>query len=77
MLPGLKPEHRVLTLAGTNTYGVQAAADFATRVDLAGALLARLNVRPGAHLSDFEVLIEVGISGGVPVRSSLVLMRTH
>jgi hypothetical protein len=77
MLPGLKPEHRIMVLAGTNTYGVQAAADFAARPDLTGGLLAKLGVRPGARIPDFEALIEVGISGGVPVQSRLVLVRAH
>jgi len=75
MLPGLKPEHRILVLAGTNTYGVQAAADFACRADLLTGLLSRLNVRNRDRVTDFEALLEVHISGGVPVQPRLVLVR--
>jgi hypothetical protein len=74
MLPGLKPERRILVLAGTNTYGVQALAEFVSRADLVGELLSRLPVRHG-NIPDFEALVEVKISGGVPVHSQLVLVR--
>jgi hypothetical protein len=77
MLPGLKPEHRILVLAGTNTYGVQAAAEFACRADLVSGLLARLGVRERDRIPDFEALLEVKVSGGVPVHSGLVLVRPH
>lgn len=74
MLPGLKPEHRILVLAGTNTYGVQALAEFVRRADLVGDLISRLPMRRG-NIPDFEALVEVKISGGVPIHSRLVLVR--
>jgi hypothetical protein len=77
MLPGLQPEHRILVLAGTNTYGVQAAAEFASRADLTGELLGKLKSGSGGRVPDFEALIEVGVSGGVPVQSRLVTVRAH
>jgi len=73
MLPGLKPGRRILVLAGTNTYGVQALAEFVCRPDLIGELLARLPASRG--IPDFEALVEVKISDGVPVHSQLVLVR--
>jgi hypothetical protein len=74
VLPGLKPGRRILVLAGTNTYGVQALAEFACRADLVGELLSRLQVGPGG-VPDFEALVEVKVSDGVPVHSRLVLVR--
>jgi hypothetical protein len=75
MLPGLKPEQRILMLSGTNTYGLQAAAEFVCRPDLAGGLLARLGVHDRRGIPDFEALVEVKINGGVPVGSKLLLVR--
>jgi hypothetical protein len=75
MLPGLKPEYRILVLAGTNTYGLQAAAEFVCRPDLVNKLLTLLNVRSRDRVPDFEALVEVKISGGVPVHTNLVMAR--
>jgi hypothetical protein len=75
MMPGLMPSQRVLVLAGTNTYGVQAAAEFICRPDPVNDLLARLSVPRGGRMPDFEALVEVRISGGVPVHSQLALVR--
>jgi hypothetical protein len=77
MLPGLKQEQRILVLAGTNTYGVQAATDFICRADLLNDLLSRLAVPRGGRMPDFEALLEVKISGGVPVHSRLAVVRRH
>jgi hypothetical protein len=75
VLPGLKPAHRTLILAGTNTYGVQAVAEFVCRADLVADLLSRLRVQGHSRLPDFEALLEVKVSGGVPVRARLLLLR--
>jgi hypothetical protein len=75
MLPGLKPDQHILMLAATNTYGLQAAAEFACRADLVGDLLTRLGVRGRGSIPDFEALVEVKINGGVPVHSRLLLVR--
>jgi len=75
MLPGLKPGHRTLILSGTNTYGVQAVAEFVCRADLVGDLLSRLRAQGRSRLPDFEALLEVKVSGGVPVRTRLMLLR--
>jgi hypothetical protein len=74
MLPGLKPGRRILVMAGTNTYGVQALAEFVCRADLVGELLSRLPAKRET-IPDFEALVAVNISGGVPVHSRLVLVR--
>jgi hypothetical protein len=71
---GLKPGRRILVLAGTNTCGVQALAEFVSRPDLIGELLSRLPLSRGS-IPDFEALVEVKISGGVPIHSRLVRPR--
>ncbi len=75
MLAGLKPGQRILVLAGTNTYGVQAAAEFICRADLVGGLLSRLSITRGDSIPDFEALMAVKVNGGVPVDSQLVMVR--
>jgi hypothetical protein len=77
MLPNLHPERKVLILAGTNTYGCQAAADFLTRPDLLRELYRRLGVPQGGKMPDFEVLLKVSVSGGVPMRAEVLIVRRH
>jgi hypothetical protein len=76
MLPNLHPERKVLILAGTNTYGCQAAAEFLTRPDGLGELYRRLGVA-GGKLPDFEALLKVTVSGGVPMKTEVVIVRRH
>ena len=75
MLAGLNPGQRILILAGTNTYGVQAAAEFTCRPDLINQLLSRLSMRRYDPIPDFEALIAVKVNDGVPVDSQLVMVR--
>jgi hypothetical protein len=77
LLPNLRPERKVLILAGTNTYGCQAAAEFVTRADLLGELYEHLGIPKGAKLPDFEALLKVGVSGGVPMMAEILLVRGH
>lgn len=77
LLPNLNPERKVLILAGTNTYGCQAAAEFVLRPDLLQLLYSRLGVPAGGKLPDFEALLKVGISGGVPVQPRLLAVHIH
>ena len=77
MLPNLHPERKVLILAGTNTYGCQAAAEFLTRADQLGELYGKLGVRKGEKLPDFEALLKVSVSRGVPMKAELVMVRRH
>ena len=77
VLPNLHPERKVVILAGTNTYGCQAAAEFLTRADLVAELYHRLGVRSGGKLTDFEALLKVSVSGGVPMRAQIVVVRPH
>jgi hypothetical protein len=76
-LPNLHPERRVLILAGTNTYGCQAAAEFLTRPELLGELYRRFGGPKDGRLPDFEALVKVGVSGGVPMKPEVVMVRTR
>jgi hypothetical protein len=77
MLPNLDPRRKVLIMAGTNTYGCEAAAEFLTRSDLVSELWTRLGVRQEAMLPDFEALLKVQVSGGVPLRAQVLIVRPH
>ena len=77
LLPNLSSQHHLLILAGTNTYGCQAAAEFLTRADLLEDLRSRLAVSRSDHLPYFEALIKVTINGGVPVQPQIVKARVH
>jgi len=77
MLPNLHPERKVLILAGTNTYGCQAATELVTRNDLLTDLYTRLGVPKGGRLPDFEALLKVNISGGVPIQPQILIVRRH
>ncbi len=77
LLPSLRQERKVLILAGTNTYGCQAAAEFLARPDTLQELYSRLHAGGSHGLPDFEALIKVNVSGGVPIEPRLVIARRH
>lgn len=77
LLPNSRPERKVLILAGTNTYGCQAAAEFLMRADLIQELRARLGVSARERMPDFEALVKVNVSGGVPVQPQLIAAHLH
>ena len=77
LLPSLRQERKVLVLAGTNTYGCQAAAEFLDRPDTLQELYDRLHVNGSQGVPDFEALIEVNVSGGVPIEPRLIIVRRH
>lgn len=76
LLRGLSEKNRLLILAGINTYGTQAAAEYTTRPDYVRDLMAHLNTAasdPPLHLPAFyQVLLKVKVNGGVPVQISYV-----
>ncbi len=77
LLTGLDPSHSVLILAGTTTFGTEAAVEFVTRPDSLRELLSRLAVNNPEQLKPFEALLHIKIARGVPVETTLVAVRTR
>lgn len=75
LVKGMNPEHSELILAGTTTIGTQAAVEFVTRESYVAELLNKMNVKQPSELKPFEAVIQVKVTRGVPVESSLVALR--
>jgi hypothetical protein len=75
LLPGLVPARKVLVLAGTTTLGTQAAVEYVCRSVKLQELFTKLNLRGEDRIPDFEAVLQVKISGGVPVQSRIVALR--
>jgi hypothetical protein len=75
LVPGIDPARSVLILAGTTTFGTQAAAEYVCRQDSLAELLRRLGVTKAADLKPFEALLHVKVTHGVPVITDLVAVR--
>jgi hypothetical protein len=75
LLPGLVPARKVLVLAGTTTLGTQAAVEYVCRSVKLQELFTKLKLRADDRIPDFEAVLHVKISGGVPVQSRIVALR--
>jgi hypothetical protein len=75
LVPGMDPARTVLILAGTTTFGTQAAAEYVCRQDSLAELWRRLGVSKAADLKPFEALLHVKVAHGVPVITDLVAVR--
>ena len=75
LVPGAQPGRHCLILAGTTTYGSQAAASFVTSGPHIEELLRKLGVKPSDPMPTFEALIQVQIRNEVPVWSKLLDAR--
>jgi hypothetical protein len=75
LFPGLTPERSVLILAGTTTFGTQAAAEYVSRQNSVEDLLTRLTGSKTGGLTPFEAVIRVKVARGVPVEAGLVAIR--
>ncbi|MGB7600573.1 MAG: hypothetical protein WBM24_09730 [Candidatus Sulfotelmatobacter sp.] len=75
LVPGIDPARSVLILAGTTTFGTQAAAEYVCRQDSLAVLLRRLGVSTATDLKPFEALLRVKVVHGVPVITDLVSVR--
>jgi hypothetical protein len=75
LVPGIDPARSVLILAGTTTFGTQAAAEYVCREDSLEELLRRLGVSQAPDLKPFEALLHVKVTHGVPVMTDLVAIR--
>lgn len=74
LVPGLYPKNRSLILAGTTTFGTQAAVEFVCRPARVEELLAKLG---GRAADPFEAVLRVRVSGGVPVQAEVVALRAN
>jgi hypothetical protein len=76
MLKGLNEGKWLVILAGINTYGTQAAAEYVTQPVYIRELISHLNTAPpgtSPKLPDYyQILIKAKISGGVPIHISYV-----
>jgi hypothetical protein len=77
LLPGMDPTRSVLILAGTTTFGTEAAVEFVTRPDSLRSLLSRLGVQKTEQLRPFEALLHIKIARGVPVETELLAVRSR
>jgi hypothetical protein len=75
LMPGLDPAHSVMILAGTTTFGTQAAVEYVCRQDSLKELLSRLSVSKTGDVKPFEALLRVKVVRGVPVEASLLAVR--
>jgi hypothetical protein len=75
LVPGIDPARSVLILAGTTTFGTQAAAEYVCREDSLAQLLRRLGLSKPEDIKPFEALLHVKVTHGVPVIADLVAVR--
>jgi len=73
--PGADPSLRTFVFSGLTTLGTEAAVECATSPKCAEQLLSAAN--GNGQLHPFEALLEVDISGGVPIQSRLITIRVH
>jgi hypothetical protein len=77
LLSGPEPGRSVLVLAGTTTFGTQAAVEYVCRQDSLQELLDKLNVHKPEDLTPFEALLHVKVSHGVPVAMQLIALHKN
>jgi hypothetical protein len=75
LLPGVAQGRQILVFSGLTTLGTEAAVEFACRPASAALLQRVLGSDPDVH--PFEALLEVTVSGGVPLQTKLVSLRVH
>jgi len=75
LLPAMEAGHWVMILAGTTTWGTQAAAEYVCRPDALQDLINRLHLSDPAHPVPFEGVIKTEINGGVPLRTGIVALH--
>jgi hypothetical protein len=74
---GLDPAHSMLFLAGTTTFGTQAAVEYVSQKTSVEELLRRLSISESRELKPFEAVIRVKVARGVPVGTELVSLRKN
>jgi len=75
LLPGVQPDLHMLVFSGLTTLGTEAAVEYASAPETAAELMKQIT--PDGKVHNFEALLEVGISGGVPLQPRLLTLRVH
>ena len=75
LMPGLNPARSLMVLAGTTTFGTQAAVEFVCRQESVQDLLKKLSASSPGDVKPFEAVVRVKIALGVPVGLELVTVR--
>jgi hypothetical protein len=75
LMPGLNPARSLMVLAGTTTFGTQAAVEFVSRRSSVEQLLSQLSASSPGDLKPFEAVVRVKIAQGVPVGLELVAVH--
>jgi hypothetical protein len=74
-MPGVNQARSVMILAGTTTFGTQAAVEYLARESSLQQLLTRLDASGKNKLAPFEALLRVKVTRGVPLEAELVAVR--
>lgn len=75
MSPGVDPSKAVLIVAGTTTFGTQAAMEFFCDPERIEGVNRALRGANGKQVPAFDALIRCRVRGGVPVGAELVLVK--
>jgi hypothetical protein len=75
LMPGLNPARSLMVLAGTTTFGTQAAVEFVCRRSSVETILSQLSASSPGELRPFEAVVRVKIAMGVPVGMELAAVR--
>jgi len=75
LLPGIEPNLHMFVFSGLTTLGTQAAVEYASNPEDVAELLRYAT--PDGKVHNFEALLEVSISGGVPLQPKLLSLRIH
>lgn len=75
LVPSITPSRHAMVLAGTTTYGTQAAAEFVCNPARVEELMRKLGVSLSGPMPPFEAVLYVQITGGVPTDSYIQAVR--
>lgn len=75
LMPGINPARSVMILAGTTTFGTQAAVEFLGHPAAVQELLSKLGATDTQKMPPFEALLHIKITRGVPLEAELVAVR--
>ena len=76
LLPGLRPDRRILVFSGLTTIGTGALVEFACRPENIVKLLSAANA-PNGTLAPFEAVFEIGLSHREGVNARILALHRH